>query len=106
MSHPGGSRTFACVLVSEEEGHVSEIRSKLDTDLYSILKGTATFIGQYGDDVVVMRCAASPFQLMENRNRLPPPFETVVVTGPMLLVRMDENANPMDFTLEEYYRLF
>jgi hypothetical protein len=103
MQGPLGRETFACVLISEEEGHVTEIRSTLDQDLYTILKGTATFIGQYADiDVIVMRCSETPFQLMENRNRLPPPFENERVVGPVLLVRMDERADPKDFTLKEY----
>ena len=100
---PGSEKTFTCVLISEEEDHVTEIQSKLDQDLYTILKGTATFIGQYADiDVVVMRCSETPFQLMENRNRLPPPFENERVVGPVLLVRMDEHGNPQDFTVKEY----
>ena len=102
-SETGNKQTFACVLISEEENHVTEIRSTLDQDLYSILKGTATFIGQYADiDVVILRCSETPFQLMENRNRLPAPYENERVVGPILLVRMDEQANPKDFTLEEY----
>jgi hypothetical protein len=93
----------ACVLVCEEEGHVMEIESPLDKDLYTILKGTATFVGGYPElDVVILRCEHSHFHLLENRNRLPPPFDDQRILGPILLVRMDAQSEPQDFTLEEY----
>ena len=93
-----------CVLVSEEEGNVSEIDINIQgNDLYRVLKGTATFIGQFPDtDIVIMKCDESPFELLENRNKLPEPFHDEVVLGPILMIRMDENADPQDFTLSEY----
>ena len=93
-----------CVLISEEEGHYTDIEVNIrGDDLYRILKGTATFIGQLPDsDVVIMKCDESPFDLMENRNRLPEPFHEEVVQGPILLIRMDSDANPQDFTVAEY----
>ena len=100
---PLAPQVTTCVLISEEEGHFTEIQTRLGQDLFSILKGTATFIGQLPDiDVVIMCCERSQFQLMENRNKLPPPYDEDRVTGPVLLVRMDENAEPRDFTLQEY----
>jgi len=93
-----------CVLISEEEGHYTDIEVNIRSDdLYRILKGTATFIGQLHDsDVVIMKCDESLFDLMENRNRLPDPFHEEVVKGPILLIRMDSDANPQDFTVSEY----
>jgi hypothetical protein len=92
-----------CVLISEEEGNITEIETPLGADLYQILKGPGTFIGQWPDiDVVIMKCRESYFTLMENRNVLPAPFQDEKVTGPILLVRMDEHSEPQDFTLEEY----
>ena len=93
-----------CVLVSEEDGNISEIEVNLQgNDLYRVLKGTATFIGQFPDtDIVIMKCDESPFELLENRNKLPEPFHDEVVLGPILMIRMDENADPQDFTLSEY----
>ena len=92
-----------CVLVCEEEGNVTEIDTPLDKDMYTILKGTATFVGGWPElDVVILRCEHSYFQLLENRNKLPRPFHEESVIGPMLLVRMDEDAKPRDFTLMEY----
>jgi len=92
-----------CVLVSEEEGNVSEVDVNIrGNDLYRILKGTGTFIGQFPDtDIVIMKCDESLFELLENRNRLPEPFHDEVVVGPILMIRMDENADPQDFTVSE-----
>jgi hypothetical protein len=92
-----------CVLISEEEHHYTEIETHLGSDLYTILKGTATFVGQWPEiDVVILKCEKSPFDLMENRNTLPEPFNNEVIHGPILLVRMDENSEPQDFTLGEF----
>jgi len=92
-----------CVLISEEEGSLSEIETPLQSDLYRILKGPGTFIGQWPAlDVVIMKCSESCFDLMENRNVLPRPYHKEHVVGPILLIRMDADAEPQDFTLDEY----
>ena len=99
-------RPVKAVLISEEEDHVTEIDIDISSqkkEIFSILKGQATFIGQWPEiDVVIMKCRESIFELMMNRNVLPAPFDTEVVVGPILLIRMDENSEPRDFTLEEY----
>jgi hypothetical protein len=89
-----------CVLISEEEGNISDIDVDISgTDLYRILKGTGTFMGQIPDtNVVIMKCYESDFDLMENRNRLPEPFQDEVIIGPILFIHMDDNADPQDFT--------
>ena len=43
--------------------------------------------------------------LIENENTLPFPFHGEEVKGKILLIRMDENAEPQDFTLNEYTEL-
>jgi hypothetical protein len=93
-----------CVLVSEDEGNISDVKINIKgNDLYRILKGPATFIGQWPEiDVVIMRCRESVFSLLDNRNVLPPPFSDEKVLGPILLIRMDENSDPQDFTVSEY----
>ena len=93
-----------CVLVSEEEGNVSEMDVNIHgNDIYRILKGTGTFIGQFPDtDIVIMKCDKSFFELLENRNKLPDPFHDEVVFGPILMIRMDENAEPQDFKVSDY----
>jgi hypothetical protein len=93
-----------CVLISEEEGHITDVDICIKgKDLFRILKGTATFIGQLPEtDIVIMKCDVSYYELTENRNILPEPFHKEKVLGPILLIRMDENAEPKDFTLLEY----
>jgi hypothetical protein len=92
-----------CILISEDEGNISEVDIDIrGNDLYRVLKGTGTFIGQFPDtDIVIMKCDESPFELLENRNKLPEPFHDEYVFGPILMIRMDENADPQDFTLSE-----
>jgi hypothetical protein len=95
-----------CVLISEEEGHVSNVEIDIrGKDLYRVLKGTGTFVGQLPDtNVVIMKCDVSQFELLENRNKLPEPFHDEVIFGPILLIHMDENADPQDFTILDYLR--
>ena len=96
-----------CVLVSEQIGDIREIESSLDRDLFYILKGPGTFIGQYEElDVVVMKCRESFVDLSNNQNRLPGALRDELVQGPILLVRMNQDAEPEDLTLEEYTRYF
>lgn len=94
------------VLISEEDGNITEIDLNISSEkreVYHILKGGATFIGQWPEiEVVIMKCRESVFELMENRNKLPKPFDKECTKGSILLVRMDENSDPQDFTLEEY----
>jgi hypothetical protein len=94
------------VLISEEEGNITEIDINISSEkreIFKILKGSATFIGQWPDlDVVIMKCRESVFELMENRNILPKPFDEERIYGPVLLIRMDVNSDPQDFRLCEY----
>jgi len=97
-----------CVLVREKLGDISEIESPLQRDIFALLKGPGTFVGQYEDmDVVIMKCREneSLLELVRNENKLPRPFEEELVLGPILLVRMNEASEPEDFTLQEYYKL-
>jgi hypothetical protein len=92
-----------CILINEKLGDIQEIDTPLQSDIYMILKGSGTFIGQYDDiDVVIMKCRESPFELSVNQNKLPQPFENEEVLGPILLVRMNEFSKPEDFTLQEF----
>jgi len=96
-----------CVLIGESCGDVRVIDSPLQKDIYTLLKGPGTFIGQYDDvNVVIMKCRESIFDLEMNQNTLPEPFEKERVLGPILLVRMNENSEPEDFTLQEFLTLY
>jgi hypothetical protein len=93
-----------CVLISEEEDCITDIDIDIKSDdLYRVLKGTGTFIGQLPDtEIVIMKCDKSYFELIENRNRLPEPFHQEIVLGPILLIHMDSDANPQDYTVSTF----
>jgi hypothetical protein len=91
------------VLIKEQDGNIQEIDLDIDpskNEIFLRLGGPATFIGQWPDlDVVIMKSVCGE---AFNHNVLPSPFNVEEVYGPILLVRMDENSDPRDFTLEEY----
>ena len=91
------------VLIKEQLGDVVEVDLDIDprkNQIFYLLSGPPTFIGQWPDlDVVIMK---AQYAEKLNNNKLPPPFDTEEVRGSILLVRMDENSDPRDFTLEEY----
>ena len=92
-----------CILLSEKLGDVIEIETALGQDIYSLLKGTGTFIGQWPEiEVVIMKCNKSVQELQLNQNILPFPFDKEETLGPILLVKMDEDAEPRDFTLQDW----
>lgn len=95
------------VLLHEEEGRIDEIELDIDprkNEVFTLLSGRATFIGQWPEiDVVIMRGTTGGRPL--NNNRLPPPFHGEEVHGKILLVRMDEESEPRDFTLAEFKAL-
>lgn len=91
------------VLIKEQFGNIQEIELDIDprkNEIFKLLSGTPTFIGQWPEiDVVIMKAQMA---IDVNNNTLPVPFDTEEVRGSILLVRMDENSHPRDFTLEEY----
>ena len=91
------------VLIHEEIGHVEEIDLDIapsKNEIFKLLCGRQTFIGQWPDiDVVIMKPEDGK---VKNENNLPHPFDVEDVYGKILLVRMDENSDPQDFTLDEF----
>lgn len=91
------------VLIHETKYHIEEIEVDIEpskNEIFKILSGRATFIGQWPEiDVVIMK---PEHGLIENENILPFPFHGEEVRGKILLIRMDENSEPQDFTLREY----
>ena len=91
------------ILIREKLGDVVEINLDIaphKNEIFKILEGRQTFIGQWPDlDVVIMKPEDGK---VKNENTLPPPFDTEDVYGKILLVRMDEHSEPQDFTLEEF----
>jgi len=91
------------VLIKEQLGDIEQIDLDIapsKNEIFLRLGGLATFIGQWEDlEVVIMKPVHSE---LVNNNTLPAPFDTEETYGPILLVRMDENSDPRDFTVEEY----
>ena len=96
------------VLIHETHETIEQIHIDIEpskNEVFKILSGRATFIGQWPDiDVVIMKAESSG--IIKNMNILPKPFEDEEVYGKILLMRMDENSDPQDFTVDEYLLLF
>ena len=97
------------ILINEERNSIKEIDIDISpekNEIFKILKGKASFVGQWPDeDVVIIKYSESIFELQLNQNKLPRPFTNILVLGKILLIRMDEYSEPQDFTLKEYNRL-
>jgi hypothetical protein len=97
------------VLINEKLDDIHEINVDLSPDkneIYKILRGNATFIGQWEDElVVILKCKESPFKLHKNENVLPRPFSNMEIDGRILLIRMDADSEPQDFVIEEYQKM-
>ncbi len=97
------------VLVNEGKNDIHEIDLDISpekNEIYKILRGKATFLGQWPDNsVVIVICDSSIFELSMNLNRLPRPFTNMTVMGKILLIRMDEDSEPQNFTLKEYHHM-
>ena len=97
------------VLVNEGKNDIYEIDLDISpekNEIYKILRGKATFLGQWPDNsVVIVICDSSIFELSMNLNRLPRPFTNMTVMGKILLIRMDEDSEPQNFTLKEYHKM-
>jgi len=94
------------ILIHESIGNIEEIEldiSSSKNEIFKLLGGRQTFIGQWHDiDVVIMMPEDGK---VKNENTLPHPFDVEDVYGKILLVRMvwvNEKSEPRDFTLEEY----
>ena len=94
------------VVIHEEEGNIEEIDLDIDprkNEIYTLLSGRGTFIGQWPEiDVVIMKGVTGGTL---NENTLPFPFHGEEVMGKILLIRMDKNSEPQDFTKAEFIAL-
>ena len=99
------------ILINEKRNDIHEIDIDLSPDqneIYKILRGKASFLGQWPDEqVVIVKCNPNEtmFDLALNENRLPRPFTNMLVFGRILLIRMDDDAEQQDFKLKEYYKM-
>jgi|TARA_B100001996_G_scaffold374887_1_gene354121 hypothetical protein len=93
------------VVVHETRGDIEEIDIDLlpeKNEIANLLGGNATFLGQWEDDLVVILVRANTENLELNANKLPRPYTNMRLFGKILLIRMDEESEPQDFTLREY----
>jgi len=99
------------VLINEKRNDIHEIHldiSPYKNEIFKILKGKASFLGQWPDEQVVIVKTEPEEALTDlklNTNRLPRPFTNMIVYGRILLLRMDDNADPQNFTLKEYHKM-
>lgn len=91
------------VLIHEGEGNIEEIDVDIEpskNEIFKILGGPQTFIGQWPElNVVIMKAENA---VVVNENIIPSPFHDEEVMGKILLIRMDVNSEPQDFTVLEY----
>jgi len=98
---PVVSVVILCADGSTEEKKI-DMTPKLNS-IPGLLGGKATFVGQWRSlDVVLMSLRNPSEETPRNAHQLPPPFQDDVVQGDIVLIRMDENSMPTDFTLAEY----
>ncbi len=71
-----------------------------------LLGGAGTFIGQYEKINVVLMCVRVPTDAMPmNVHKLQPPFSGLTtIKGDILVMRVDDNGVPANFTKEEWER--
>lgn len=97
--------TTTAVLIHEKLDQIREVELNLAphvNEAHILLGRHPTFIGQWPEiDVVIMK---SEIGEVPNENNLPEPFSNEDVLGPILLIKMDEQSQPQNFTLEEYKR--
>ena len=97
--------TTTAVLIHEKLDQIREVELNLAphvNEAHILLGRHPTFIGQWPEiDVVIMK---SEIGEVPNENNLPEPFSNEDVLGPILLIKMDEQSEPQNFTLEEYKR--
>lgn len=97
--------TTTAVLIHEKLDQIQEVELDLAphvNEAHILLERHPTFIGQWPEiDVVIMK---SEIGKIPNENILPEPFNNEDVLGPILLIKMDEQSEPQNFTLEEYKR--
>ena len=73
------------------------------SDLYNKIGGRTSFIGQYPEIyVIIVKLFEPEKNLAINKHVLPEPFDTQSVQGPIVLIKIDEESEPQDFTIFEW----
>ena len=96
----------SCIFVPAGTGIAEEIKLDMTPKLATPgkqLGGSPTFAGTISSlDVVIMALREPAPGTAVNSHVLPAPMDSAKIPGPILMIRMDENSEPQDFTLEEY----
>jgi len=110
------SGSIISVVLLHSDGRLEQIEADMTPRLDTpgrLLGGKGAFIGEWGDEqVVIMQRRDGDIggeeeneELEMNQHELPPPYDDVKVRGNILLIRMDQKAEPKDFTVEEYQNI-
>merc|ERR1712216_638830 len=87
-------------------GKTDEITVDMRPEANEICKrlgGEAAFVGMYrAVDVIIMKLRSPKKGEKKNKSKLPAPFDTEEVQGPMILVKMVEGT-PQNFTLDQVF---
>lgn len=70
--------------------------------LVEIMGGKVTIVGQYTHKFLILLKLVDPKDAELNTAKLHAPFDQNEVHGPIALVRMNDESEPMDFTLKDY----
>jgi len=93
------------VLIGTSRGDFEEISLDIsfkNSQVTQYLGGSGTFIGQWADhNIVIMKCRECLREPDINKNILAKPFKGETTLGPILLIRMNDDAEPRDLTLQE-----
>jgi len=95
-----------------EDGEAKELTMDMtprENTITKVLKGKATFIGQYSKQGVAVLCVREQEEGVHgtNESKLPYPMHELEepVFGSILMIRMDEDSEPVDFDLKAFEEL-
>ena len=94
------------VMIQPQENQTDATISQMELDMtpsenkiVDAMGGSVTILGQYNDiDTVVLKLRNPGEKALKNPHKLQPPLHNQEIYGPLLMVRMDADANPQDFT--------
>jgi hypothetical protein len=96
----------SCIFIPGDTGIAEEIKLDMTPKVAAPknqLGGSPTFAGTITALDVVIMCLREPaWGTKPNPHVLPVPMEKSQIPGPILMIRMDENSEPQNFTLKEY----
>jgi hypothetical protein len=90
----------------EASGELRQVRLDMTPSRDAVsqqLGGLATFVGQFSRQGVCVLCLRDPEpEVPANAGKLPYPLEEEQVNGAALMIRMSDESEPLDFSLEDF----